>query len=151
MSPNSTPPEGLYGPVAASDVESKDRGAGTANGPQAGAQGPKPRDVIRDLIHTTLNAGSYWLPIEGQHAIADAVLAALSSEIEVLRRVADPQGLRLVDEMLGEVSKLHTAQDSITRAQALHRNDGGLCAECSTEQRGALWPCNTIAALDPAI
>ncbi|MER7953876.1 hypothetical protein [Streptomyces sp. NPDC096030] len=39
MNPNSTPREGLSAPVADSGGESKDRGAGDVNEPQAGAQG----------------------------------------------------------------------------------------------------------------
>ncbi|TXS21401.1 hypothetical protein EAO71_27260 [Streptomyces sp. ms191] len=77
MNPNSTPPDGLYGPVAASGAESKDRDAGTANGPQAGAQGPEPRALILDTISTAINAAGYWLAIEGRTAIADALVQRL--------------------------------------------------------------------------
>lgn len=39
MNPNSTPPEGLYGPVAPPGGESRDRDVDATNGPQAGVQG----------------------------------------------------------------------------------------------------------------
>ncbi|MFJ6348630.1 hypothetical protein ACIQKB_04035 [Streptomyces sp. NPDC092046] len=66
-----------------------------ANGPQAGTQDVGPRAVIRDTIHTTLNAGGYWLPIEGQHAIADAIVKLRNEEVEKWRRKAVDRGLEL--------------------------------------------------------
>lgn len=105
-------------------------------GPQEGVQGVDPRAVIRDLIHTTLNAAGYWLPIDGQHAIADALLGLRNDDAEKWRRKAVDRGL--------ELGRLQTAAGQV---RELHRNDNGLCAECSTDHMGAIWPCNTIAAI----
>ncbi|MER7517820.1 hypothetical protein [Streptomyces sp. NPDC126499] len=65
------------------------------NGPQTGAEGPDPRDVIRDTIARTLNASGYWLPIEGQHAIAHALTGLRNDEAETWRRKAVDRGLEL--------------------------------------------------------
>lgn len=70
-------------------------------------------------------------------------------ELELLRRAANPIDVRMVDEMLDEVRKRIAAEAAVERVRGLHRNDRGLCVECSTEHRGALWPCNTIGAIDP--
>lgn len=44
MNPNSTPPEGLCGPVAASGGESRDLDVGATNGPQTAAQRLQPSE-----------------------------------------------------------------------------------------------------------
>lgn len=75
MNPNSTPSEGLYGPVTASGAESEARGPGAANEPQKAAQGVDPRALILDTISTAINQAGYWLAIEGKRAAADAVAA----------------------------------------------------------------------------
>ncbi|MFE6815976.1 hypothetical protein [Streptomyces sp. NPDC057677] len=95
MNPNSTPPEVLYGPVAASGGETGDLDVGATNGPQAGAERPDPRAVLLDAISTALNAAGYWLPIDGKKAVADAVLKTGSDEAEKWRRQAVDRGLEL--------------------------------------------------------
>jgi hypothetical protein len=88
--------------------------------PATGA--PDPHAVILDAISTALNAAGYWLPIDGKRAVADAVvvvLASLNRELELLRRSADPDDLRMVDEMLDEVRKLQAAEAVVERIRAL--------------------------------
>ena len=88
MNPNWTPPQGLCASVAASGGESEARVTEALNGAQAGAQGPDPRDVLLNVISTTLNAAGYWLPIDGQHAIAEALLTAIAQQTDDWRRTA---------------------------------------------------------------
>ena len=57
--------------------------------------GVDPREVIRDTIATTLNASSYWLPIEGQRAIADAITHLRDDDTEKWQRLAVERGLEL--------------------------------------------------------
>jgi hypothetical protein len=65
------------------------------NGPQTATQSLDPHAVIRDTIHTTLNAGGYWLPIDDQHAITDAIVKLRNEEAEKWRRKAVDRGLEL--------------------------------------------------------
>ena len=67
----------------------------TLNGPQTAAQPLDPRDVIRDTIATTLNRAGYWLPVEGQRALADALLATIGEQAEAWRRTAVHRALAI--------------------------------------------------------
>lgn len=67
--------------------------------------------------------------------LADAVEQLLDAEVEASQRRA----IRIQTLL----------DDTRDRVRKIHRNDGGLCTECSTDQRGALWPCNTVDALEP--
>ena len=56
---------------------------------------PDPQAVILDAISTALNAASYWLPIEGKRAVADAVLKTRIGEAETWRRKAISRAVAL--------------------------------------------------------
>lgn len=75
MSPNSTPREPLCGHESDERGEKVVRDADAEKTAQTGVQGVDPREGIRDTIATTLNRSGYWLPTEGQRAIADALTA----------------------------------------------------------------------------
>lgn len=63
--------------------------------PQNPDAAPDPRDAIRDLIHTTLNQAGYWLPIDGQHAIAEAVLKLRNDYADKWRHKAIRRAIEL--------------------------------------------------------
>ncbi|MFI8962088.1 hypothetical protein ACIGO8_08225 [Streptomyces sp. NPDC053493] len=95
MNPNSTPPEALSAPLAAERGEKVIRDGGDVAEAQTGAQGVEARDAIRDAIATTLNAAGYWLPVEGQRAIADALVGLHNSEAEKWRHKAIDRAVKL--------------------------------------------------------
>ena len=95
MNPNSTPSEGLCGPVAASGVESEARCPETTNAAQTGTQGPDSRALLLDTISTAINRAGYWLAIEGKRAAADAVAKLQDERAETWRRQAIDRGLAL--------------------------------------------------------
>lgn len=95
MNPNSTPSGGLYGRVTASGAESDPECIRSTNGPQTGAQPIQPLDVIRDAIARAIRDGRYWLPVDGQHALADAIHDVLTGNAEAWRRTAVDRALTL--------------------------------------------------------
>lgn len=50
---------------------------------------PEPPDVIRDAISRAIRDGRYWLPADGQQAVADAVLAARDEGVQHLQQRVD--------------------------------------------------------------
>lgn len=85
--------------------------------PEAQPAEPDSR-YARDIeVAIGLNAGGTGT--EMVHAVRDAVLAVRDQELELLRRAADPDDLRMVDEMLDEVRKLHTTQAALERVRGL--------------------------------
>lgn len=70
------------------------RGDGGLSGPQTAAQGVDPRAVLIDAIATAVNAAGYWLAIEGQRAIADAVLA-VQEQMRVRVEIAEARASEL--------------------------------------------------------
>ncbi|MEE1813512.1 hypothetical protein PUR59_00405 [Streptomyces sp. SP18ES09] len=138
MNPNSTSPEGLSARETAERGEKVVRDADATPGPQKAAQDLDPRAVLLDTISTALNAAGYWLPADGKKAVAEAVLATVGKESELLRRAADPQDLRMVDEMLDELRKLTAAQAAISSVRSLARKGGDFCADCARAVLDAL-------------
>lgn len=134
MNPNSTPLEGLSGSLPASGAKFAPVDPEAANGPQVGAEGPEPREVIRDAIATTLNAGSYWLPIEGQRAIADALVDLRTNEAEKWRRLAIARGLEL-----GRLQRTLELAEAAARAWADDHN-GADCAQAVLDALTAHQP-----------
>ncbi|GAA2803314.1 hypothetical protein [Streptomyces showdoensis] len=111
-------------------------GARGTSGPQTGTQGPDPRHVIRDTIHTTLNASGYWLPIEAQHAIADAILNLRNNDAETWRRKAVERGLEL-----GRLQRTLELAESTARTW-IDGSDGGTgaCAQAVVDALTAYPP-----------
>lgn len=97
MNPNLGPSGGLYARETASGAKMDPSDLATPKGAQAGTQDLDPRAVILDLIHTTLNAAGYWLPIEGQHAIADAI-ANLPIGVTENRTLAVRAAIHIADD-----------------------------------------------------
>lgn len=94
-----------------------------------------------------------YLDREQAGELADAVLAARDVHLNNVRRISKQQTTQLAELYVASQRRAVRIQTLLDeqrdRVRKLHRNDGALCTECSTDQRGALWPCNTVDALEP--
>lgn len=52
----------------------------------------------------------------------------------------------LAEECASALRTARQAESAIERVRALHRDEYGLCSEC-TDARGVPWPCATVRAL----
>lgn len=109
-------------------------GARGTSGPQTATQSPDPRHVIRDTIHTTLNASGYWLPIEAQHALADALLNLGNDDAETWRRLAVTRALEL-----GRHQRTLELVEATAR-HWVHNGGGGDCAHAVLDALTAYQP-----------
>ena len=123
MNPNSTPPEGLCGPVAASGAESKDRDPETKNAAQTGTQGVTSLALATNVVATTLNSRGHWIDIEDCRAIAEAVLKLSHQRVRDLHAPVDYRGRPICGHCSG--------------------HGGGSC-----DNGPQPYPCDTITALD---
>ena len=123
MNPNSTPPEGLCGPVAASGAESEARCPATKNAAQTGTQDVAPLALATNVVATTLNSRGHWIDIEDCRAIAEAVLKLSQQRVRDLHAPVDYRGRPICGHCSG--------------------HGGGSC-----DNGPQPYPCDTIAALD---
>ena len=60
--------------------------------------------------------------------------------------MTDLDEIALAEECASALRAARQAEDAIERVRVLHRDDHGLCSEC-TDALGVPWPCATVRAL----
>lgn len=89
------------------------RGEGGLSGPQTGTQGVAPHAQILEAVARAVREGRYWLPADGQRAIADAVVAAQQQRVRA-ETEDRPRPGTFIDGCVDDLHELYAIHHAIT-------------------------------------